>query len=363
MGDSLLNIGEAILFTLVGERMKIHQYRALTDSLASQGRADSIRQVEFESIWGTRSGCRIGTLSEKEGLGQEPARPVVFKQGSLDKLVKEKESIERWQEIMPGLAPQVHAFLPGDEKMAAILLEFLPGQTYQELLLNGDREVVEKTTLMIQDLLGRIYRDTRREGLTRAGYVGQLRNRLEAVYRVHPRLRTPPGAIGEMAVPSFEELLARAEEVEAQLPAPFSVLIHGDMNLNNIIYNPARERVHFIDLHRSRETDYVQDISVLLVSAFRLPVFAAPIRRRLNETALRFFDFASRFARENGDPTMEARMALALSRSYCTSTRFELNLGFAKKMHQRSIYIMEKLLAQAPRDWAEFRLPQEVLVH
>lgn len=363
MGDSLLNIGEAILFTLVGERMKIHQYRALTDSLASQGLADSIRQVEFESIWGTRSGCRIGTLSEKEETGQEPARPVVFKQGSLEKLAKEKESIERWQKVMPGLAPEVCAFLPGDEKRAAILLEFLPGCTYQEMLINGDDQVVEDTTFMIEDLLGRIYQATRRESPARADYIGQLKKRLDSVYRVHPRLRTPPGFIGEMAVPSFEELLDRAQKVEESLPAPFSVLIHGDMNLNNIIYNPVRERVHFIDLHRSQETDYVQDISVLLVSAFRMPVFAAPIRRRLNRAALRFFEFTSRFARESGDETMEARMALALSRSYCTSTRFELNLKFAKKMHQRSIYILEKLLAHAPGDLTGFRLPREVLIH
>ena len=363
MGDSLLNIGEAILFALVGEKMKIHQYRALTDSLAAGGLADSIRQVEFESIWGTRSGCRIGTVSEKNGPGSEPARPVVFKQGSLKKLNEEKESIERWQKIFPGLAPRVQAFLPGDSNQAAILLEFLPGCTYQELLVNGDQTVVDDTTYMLEELLGQIYRETRTDKPARAGYVRQIRDRLEAIYLIHPSLKTPPGLIGDLKVPTFEDRLNRIEAIEEQLPAPFSVLIHGDMNLNNIIYNPTRERLHFIDLHRSRETDYVQDISVLLVSAFRLPVFDQRIRDRLNRAVLDLFSFARNFAQENDDGTMEARLALALVRSFCTSTRFELNLKFAKKMYQRSIYIQEKLLEQDSADWSGFRLPREVLVH
>ena len=86
MGDSLLNIGEAVLFSIVGERMKIHQYQALTDSLSAGGLGGSIRRVKFESIWGTRSGCRIGTVSDRGEGDSEPIRPVVFKQGSLAKL-------------------------------------------------------------------------------------------------------------------------------------------------------------------------------------------------------------------------------------------------------------------------------------
>lgn len=363
MGDSLLNIGEAILFAIVGEKMKIHQYRALSDSLAAGGLTDSIRQVEFESIWGTRSGCRIGTVSEKDASKTDPARPVVFKQGNLDKLTKEKASIERWQGIMPGLAPEVCAFLPGDDDNAAILLEFLPGCTYQELVVNGNVTVVRDTAFMIEELLSHIYTITRTDRPVRARYVAQIRGRLEAVYRVHPQLELPPGLIGDLPVPSYRELLTTMEEIEASLEAPFSVLIHGDLNLNNIIYNPDQERIHFIDLHRSRETDYVQDLSVLLVSAFRLPIFDPAIRRRLNETSLQFLAFARQFAAESGDATMEARLALALGRSFCTSTRFELNRKFAKKMYQRSIYIFEKLLSHTGSPWPDFRLADDVLIY
>lgn len=363
MGDSLLNIGEAILFAIVGERMKIHQYQALTDSLSAGGLGDSIRQVKFESIWGTRSGCRIGTVSDRGEGDSEPIRPVVFKQGSLAKLSAEKESIERWRGIAPGLAPEVCAFLPGDADKAAILLEFLPGCTFQELVVNGDRKIIEDASFMIEDQLRRIYGKTMTNRPARAGFIGQIRSRLDSVYRMNPQLKSPPSLIGDLPVPSFDRLLDEVEAIEVELPAPFSVLIHGDLNLNNIIYNAARERIHFIDLHRSRETDYVQDISVLLVSAFRLPIFDQAVRGRLNRTSRRFFRFTKEFARTHHDPTMEARLSLALGRSYCTSARFELNRAFAKRLFQRSTYIFEKLLAHRGSPWSEFKLPQEVLTH
>lgn len=103
MGDSLLNIGEAILFSVVGEKMKIHQYRALTDSLTTSGVKAPISQVEFESIWGTRSGCRIGVTRE---FSEEAARPVLFKHGNYQKLKNEKKNTDIWDRIIPGLPPQ-----------------------------------------------------------------------------------------------------------------------------------------------------------------------------------------------------------------------------------------------------------------
>ena len=82
MGDSLLNIGEAIIFALVGERMKIQQYKALTESLSASGLETPISDVEFESIWGTRSGCRIarGGGQDGTGTGQGPTGVVQARQ-------------------------------------------------------------------------------------------------------------------------------------------------------------------------------------------------------------------------------------------------------------------------------------------
>jgi phosphate uptake regulator len=138
MGDSLLNIGEALIFAIVGERLKIHQYQALRDHLASSGIEFPVTDsVEFQSIWGTRSGCRIGTVEEK-GAEARPQR-VIFKEGRLHKISAEKRSIERWQELMPGLPPRVFGFQE-KEHSGSLLLEYLGGCTFQDVLLNSERE-------------------------------------------------------------------------------------------------------------------------------------------------------------------------------------------------------------------------------
>ncbi|MBF0531232.1 MAG: phosphate uptake regulator PhoU, partial [Deltaproteobacteria bacterium] len=49
MGDSLLNIGEAVIYAILGESVKIHQYQALTDSLTASGINPPTGKIEFES--------------------------------------------------------------------------------------------------------------------------------------------------------------------------------------------------------------------------------------------------------------------------------------------------------------------------
>ena len=362
MGDSLLNIGEAILFAIVGERLKIHQYRALTETLSASGQETPISEVEFESIWGTRSGCRIGLVGERNDQ-DDSARPVIFKHGDLKKLTKEKENIERWESLVPGLPPKVCGFVSGEDGDGSVLLEYLNGCTFQEVVLNSSEDMIRDSLFMIEETVSRVWRATLVKEPVSAEFIRQMRDRMDAVYRLHPQFVTKTGAIGSLKVRSFGELLQEADKVERGLEAPFSVFIHGDFNINNIIYEAGEERIHYIDLHRSGRKDYVQDVSVFLVSLFRLPVFERPIRGRLNYAIMDFFEFAKKFALTENDPTFEARLALGLSRSFFTSTRFELNRKFAKKMYMLSVYILEKLCEHQGRTWAEFELPGETLVY
>ena len=62
MGDALLNVGEAAIFGITGDKFKIRQFRALNDILAASGHENPLTDLDFESIWGTRSGCRIGRV-------------------------------------------------------------------------------------------------------------------------------------------------------------------------------------------------------------------------------------------------------------------------------------------------------------
>ncbi|MFZ5587925.1 MAG: PhoU domain-containing protein [Thermodesulfobacteriota bacterium] len=360
MGDSLLNIGEAIIFAIIGEKLKIHQYQALRDTLAASGLEAPMSEVEFASIWGTRSGCRIGTVQEQSEDGR--AQRVIFKEGVIGKIQREKDNIERWQALMPGLPPRVFGFQAA-ENNASLLLEYLGGCTFQEVLVNSDKEILENALFLIVETTNAIWRATRKDQTVNADFVNQLRARIEDVYRVHPRFERADTGIGNLRVLSLGGLIQVAAEVAAALPAPFSVFIHGDFNVNNIIYHHTEQRVHFIDLYRSADSDYVQDVSVFLVSNFRLPVARSHLRDRISYVVLEFLRFARVFARESDDACFEARLALGLVRSFFTSTRFELNAEFAKAMYLRSVYLMEKLRDHRGRPWPEFRLPDSVLVY
>jgi hypothetical protein len=64
---------------------------------------------------------------------------------------------------------------------------------------------------------------------------------------------------------------------------------------------------------------------------------------------------------ENGDHLFQPRMALALARSFFTSTRFELNVSFAKEMFLRARYLLERIAAHEGKAWHEFQLPSTIL--
>jgi len=182
---------------------------------------------------------------------------------------------------------------------------------------------------------------------------------------VHPDFFRQGRKLGQESIPSTEELISACRALEPELAAPMTVLMHGDFNANNIVYDPAAPRVHYVDLHRSRRGDFVQDVSVFLVSFFRMPIFDSGLRRRINLMIGSFYDYAAAFAEDIGDGTWQARLSLGLARSLLTSTRFELNYDFAREMFLRGHYLMEGLLAhhQAGASWEAYRLPRPVLFH
>ena len=361
MGDSLLNIGEAIIHTIIGENLKIQQYQGLRDSLSAAGLETPISQVEFESIWGTRSGCRIGLVGDKEPDPEQ--QPVLFKHGNARKLKKEKENIEIWEKLVPGLPPRVKGFQEGENGDGSILLEYLPGCNFQEIVLSPEDQMMSDALFMIEEIVGHVWQATMQPERVNANFIKQIRERMDGVFRLHPEFISPSRKIGDLAIPSLGELLSALERCEQDLYAKFSVFIHGDFNANNLIYDSRRERIHFIDLHRSARSDFVQDVSVFLVSLFRLPVFDAKTRGRLNYAIMDFFEFARKFASQHEDDTFEARLAFGLARSFFTSTRFELNRRFARKMNRLSVYLLDNIQAHGSQPWESFRLPVEVLIY
>ncbi len=361
MGDALQNIGEAIIFAVLGERLKIEQYRVLEDAIdGGVTNGGTLDEVELDGIWGTRSGVRIGTVQDSDEASA--SQKVLFKEGNPEKLQAEKDSLHRWEQIVPGLAPRVVEYEQQGQD-AALLLQYLDGVTFQELVVNAQPEVVERALSRICATLQHVWGLTRVPAPVSGKYLGQLMSRMDDVYRVHPDLRRGAVRIGELVAPPLSDLLDFARRVDVELAAPFAVYIHGDFNLDNIIYNRAADSLHFVDVHRSREMDYVQDVSVFLVSGFRLPVFVPRVRRTLEYVAQRFLRFARSYADEQGDRIFEARLALGLTRSLITSTRFELNRAFARAMYARAEYLLRRLRAHSDQGWEHFTVPDSVLVY
>ena len=360
MGDCLLNIGEAIISAAVGEKLKIDQYEALEESIQEARMKGHISEFSIESIWETRSGCRIARVMNKNGDGASTA--AIFKEGRLKKLQDEKESIERWQKLMPGLPPRIFGFqVHGDN--GSLLLENFSGDTLESLILYGSDEEIERALASIIETLNDIWTRTKKPDPVNAEQFKQLLERIDDVRKVHPEYDFEDKVIGNLETPSLDKLLMRASGIDQQLYAPFRVFIHGDFNIDNVIFNKENDHLHFIDLHRSCEQDYVQDVSVFMVSAFRIPLTEPTIRKRLTDVIDRFFNFAHDFALKNDDPTFEARLTLGLIRNFTSSTRFELKEDFAKSMYLRAIFLIEKLLDHDHKPWEDFKLPRETLTY
>ena len=361
MGDQLLNIGEAIIFAGVGEKLKISHIEALEDSMENIDIHGPITNLSIESFLETKSGCRINRIQGQEKADQETG--VIFKEGQVDKLEQENKNIQLLEKMKPGLPPRVFGFNKNG-KSASILLEFLNGTTLQKGLLESNNRFLDRAMKQLTHDLEDLWTRSKKNKPVHAHYINQTNQRIDDIFRAHPDFKLLEKQIGTHRTLSLNALLDQTHRIEDEIGgAPFSVLIHGDFNIDNVLYDEAEGVIHFIDLHRSRHQDYVQDISVFILSNFRLPVFVSRIRKNINQMALNMYDFGQQFAKNQKDPTFEARLALGLIRSFTTSTRFEFNKEFASTMLLRAVYLMEKLMGYRGQPWEQFTIPRDVLVY
>ena len=360
MGDDMLNISEAIISANLGQPINIERYNSLRASMDQLDSNSNHSDLVAETIAETRSGSGISGIS---ATGQEDAGYVaIYKDGKKRKLREERRGLASWQEIYPGLAPRILSYHKRGQS-ASLLIEHLAGMTFEQILLHEPARLLRQTRKQLNRTLGKVWRETRTRKPVSAAYMRQLSRRLEEVYSIHPEFRTDDCRICGKIVPSFGTLLKKAHRLEADIKAPFSVYIHGDFNVDNIIYDPLEKKINFIDLHRSRYMDYVQDVSVFMVSNYRLQIFDAPLRRRIMLLTQDFYRFAAAFAKKSGDKTFELRLALGLARSFATSTRFILDKSLARAMFLRARYLLELVLAADLKDPASFRVPvKEVFI-
>lgn len=357
MGEALLNMGEAIISYVLGEKLKIHDFEALEESMVSLNENYRIKDLELKTIWDTKSGCRTTQVKENKDIDKK----VIFKEGNTKKIIKEYENIKVWEGLKPGLPPKVFSFQKSN-KNASILIEYLDGYTFQQLLIGKDSHYLEKAIEEVKKTVEEIWDETKEDSPVNADYVKQIVMRIEDIVKAHPDIDRPNKSIGTVRLNSLKELVLKASEIEHQLEAPFSVYAHGDFNIDNILYDIETGKIHFLDFYRSARQDYLQDVSVFLVSNFRLPVSLPRTRNRLNKVILDFYSFSRNFAEKKGDKTFDARLCFGLARSLLTSTRFEYDHDFSNEMYLRSIYLLEKLTGFGGRSWKNFVLPIEILL-
>ncbi|MDO6814384.1 aminoglycoside phosphotransferase family protein [Cobetia amphilecti] len=289
-----------------------------------------------------------------------PEYLAIFKDGLGRKVEEERQGVERWHDIYPGIAPRILSHhQQGDS--AGLLIEHLPGMTLEHLLINESSRLNRTAQQVLVETLHSVWTTTRRDKPVTAGHMRQLLKRLSDVYQIHPEFRHCGASLCGREMPSLEALIEQAAGLERSLEAPFAVYIHGDFNVDNILFDPAKQSIRFIDLHRSAYQDYVQDVSVHMVSHYRLQLTDAALRARILALALSFGQQMRRFAHEQRDTTFEWRLALGLARSFATSTRFILDAGLAGRMFNRARFILEHVLGADPERPADYRIPLEEL--
>jgi len=358
MCHAVVNISEAIISANLGQPVNIDRYYSLQASVAHLEKDEELSSLQIDSIAETRSGSGISAISN----GQDEGYLAIFKDGEKRKLKQERQGVKSWHEIYPGLAPKILSYKKKGQS-ASLLIEHLAGFTFEQILLQESSLLLDETLVKLGSTLKSVWKETRSDKKVPANFMRQLSKRLPDVYSVHPEFRQGKSEICGQRIHAFEYLLELARKYENKIKVPFSVYIHGDFNVDNIIYDPIEKNINFIDLHRSCYMDYVQDVSVFMVSNYRLQVLDHSLRKRIMQLVYDFYLISRKYARKAGDDSFEIRLALGLARSFATSTRFILDKTLARAMFNRSRYLIECVLQTDIEKVNKFKLPiKEIFV-
>ncbi len=364
----LLRIGEQILSAQLGQPLRFEQMQSLAELLDQVDQAlDNDRQDEKKSdtplpivrpLAETKSGCTISGVMLPQSPSDTPKISAIFKEGCRKKLEEEKAGIEAWHKKFPGIAPQLLSYHKKGGK-AALLFEYLTGETLEYFIQHRKTKQLKLGLQTLFTLLQEIWQETQIDEPRPMQAMRQLRRRLKSVYHVHPSFQQVH--IEQDASLSLEPLIKRAEKLENRLKQPNAVYIHGDFNVDNLLYDPMENKISFIDLHRSRYADYVQDLSTLIVSAYRIMNFHPKVRLLIGELMQQTYQFGADYAAQTNDTTYAVRMALGLARNYITSTRFVLDEAHAKEMLHRGQSLLHQVIQLDKTQRKHYQIPPQLL--
>ncbi len=334
VGDYVLNIGEQAIYLITGRRLQFSQFQQL-DYLLQDSESNGNYFPYHDGV----SGATVARVGEDSHL--------VFKDGGEKKIRGEIRNTQAWEEIGEGLVPKVVSTVSYKDR-TALLREFVDGALLSQIFFeDGDLQLKLSLTRSVCNLLEDLWRKTAKEEPPRVDYMDQIRQRLPDVFNIHPPFRqmseTPFRHKGKV-IPPLSEQLAALELVEKTLAPPHSFWLHGDFNPNNMVYNSTDSSLKFIDIHRSRYGDYLQDLTVFIVGLERSPDLSPTVRRQMGRVKGVVQDFASNIAGSYSDHTWEKRMKLGLGRSYLTSARIILHSGRAEWLLKQGRICLQEAL-------------------
>ena len=331
VADYVLNIGEQTIFLSTGRRLKFSQYQQLGELVPESAPGE----MQFRPYWDGISGAVVAQV-------RRHGTPAIYKEGARRKIEQEAEKLEAWGRIPGDFTPRVLGSVTVKDR-EALLREFVDSPLLSELYLSpAPRDAKLTATRRLLDAVNVVWRYTLVPQRPRIDYVDQIRRRLPEVYALHPEFQPLVAEgipVGPDTVP-LEDLLVRAEALEPDLAPPVSVWLHGDFNANNVLYHEPTGQVKFIDVHRSRLGDYLQDIGVFVMSMERRPGQTPALLDDFAAINQVVEGFARRFAAEHGDAAFDRRLHLSLARSCITSCRVVADAAQAERLLRRGLSLL-----------------------
>ncbi|MCK5698063.1 MAG: hypothetical protein KAI02_07865, partial [Gammaproteobacteria bacterium] len=155
MGTVLLNISETIISSNLGKSVSTQRYNSLNYSIKKFWGLP-MDKMTIETIAETRSGSGISGISTGK---KSEFYDAIFKEGERKKLKEEKDKVESWHEIYPGLAPKIIDYQKQGSS-ASILIEHLPGYTYEKILLTESNKLLNDARFHLFKILKKIWKET-----------------------------------------------------------------------------------------------------------------------------------------------------------------------------------------------------------
>ncbi len=322
IGDCFLKIGEGILNISVGDALNIKHYKNIEAVVADLTGKSTQVDYDFKPFLFSRSGCKVGRLDITEQNGHAKNMRLFYKQGDSAKIKGEIAALKKWHKKFPKSVPQIkwESHSPGG---STLVVNYLEGANLLNFVLEkGSTAEVEKAADVLAQRIENIWSAEKQQRKSASDFVNQINKRKRAIEHVHEDFFEAFKSEDGKEKIDFAKALKRAKKLEKKVHAPFSVWCHGDFNLDNIIYNPKKERVRFIDVHRSGYGDYAQELSVFMVSMLRIQSEDKQVKEKTALLIARMYQLGSDFAQQHKDPFFQARLAFGLFRSLVTSTRF-----------------------------------------